>query len=104
MLQNPLCSFWQDDLSKVWAGTHVKKAQVDKPKPGQVEMFPEIAPRVHQVTKGWLADDPEMKAIYPITPEIARQSVPIKEHTFQNSGYTIMEHKQTRLRWVKQIY
>jgi len=68
------------------------------------------------LTKGWLADDPEMKAIYPITPEIARKSVPIggigadgkvrygQENTYQNSGYVVMEHKETRLRWIKQIY
>jgi len=80
MLGNPLCSFWQQDLSEVWAG------------------------------------DPQMKAIYPVTPEIARQSVPIgamaadgtirygEENTYQNSAFVIMEHKKTGLRWVKRLY
>lgn len=27
MLSNPLCSFWQDELSKVWAGTEVEQPQ-----------------------------------------------------------------------------
>lgn len=74
----------------------------------------EIAPKA--TTKGWLADDPEMKAIYPITPEIARHSVPIgaigtdgklrygEENTYQSSGYVVMEHRRARLRWINQIY
>jgi len=44
-----------------------------------------------------------MKTIYPITPQMARQSVPIEEHSFQKSGYVIMEHRETKLRWVKAI-
>lgn len=27
MLSNPLCSFWRDELSKVWAGTDIEKPQ-----------------------------------------------------------------------------
>jgi hypothetical protein len=98
MLQNPLCSFWAQELSEVWSGT-----QVEPPKP-KLELLPTqdiVAPKM---IRGWLADDPEMRAIYPISPEMVRKSVPVEEHPFDNSGYVIMEHKETRLRWVKQIY
>ena len=110
MLQNPLCSFWGKDISEIWAGTEIDK---EKPRQKQVEMFPNKPP---QITKGWLADDPEMKTIYPITPGIARESVPIggigadgkirygEVNAFQNSSYVVMEHKRTTLRWIKQIY
>lgn len=75
MLENSLCSFWEQDLSEVWAGTGVVTLESK-----QQELFSDKAralPRELVRGKGWLADDPEMKAIYPITPEIARQSVPI---------------------------
>ena len=195
MLENPLCSFWRQGLSEVWAGTEIKKpkqpqrkrwgttpeevrpeafaiepiyddrgiigfkvndpegsvirkraslvAEIHKEYPGisigeledarisyydyhaeiqlkprQTGMFPklEFGPPHIGTIKGWLADDPEMKAIYPITPEIARQSVPIgaldangqiiygEQNIYQNSGYVVMENKETRLRWIKQIY
>lgn len=101
MLENSLCSFWGQELSEVWSGT-----EVEPPKPQKTpQLFPlqdiTLGPKM---IRGWLADDPEMRAIYPITPEMARKSVPVEEHPFDNSGYVIMEHKETRLRWVKQIY
>ncbi len=102
MLDNPLCSFWNEELSEVWAGTVVEPPK-PKPKKPDDEIFP-LSLFTQTKTKGWLADDPEQKAIYPITPEIATQSVQIEDHLFQKSGYVIMEHKQTRLRWLKQIY
>ena len=102
MLDNPLCSFWNEELSEVWAGTAVEPPK-PKPKKPDDEIFP-LSLFTQTKTKGWLADDPEQKAIYPITPEIATQSVQIEDHLFQKSGYVIMEHKQTRLRWLKQIY
>jgi len=102
MLPNPLCSFWTDGLSEVWAGTKVEHGEEQK----QVATKPDETSKPDEVVvaKGWLADDPAMKQVYPITPEMARQSVTIEEHSFQKSGYAIMEHRETRLRWVKTIY
>jgi len=96
MLENSLCSFWGQELSEVWSGT-----EVEPPKP---QKAPQLFPLRPKMIRGWLADDPEMRAIYPITPEMARKSVPVEEHPFDNSGYVIMEHRETSLRWVKQIY
>jgi len=98
MLENPLCSFWGQELSEVWSGT-----EVEPPKAPQLFPLQDVVLGPKMI-KGWLADDPEMRAIYPITPEMARKSVPVEEHPFDNSGYVIMEHRETKLRWVKQIY
>jgi|GEM_PF-1329475 len=110
MLGNPLCSFWQQDLSEVWAG-----AGIDKPQK-QARLSRSEMALPGEAAKGWLAGDPQMKAIYPVTPEIARQSVPIgamaadgtirygEENTYRNSAFVIMEHKKTGLRWVKRLY
>jgi len=101
MLSNPLCSFWADELSEVWAGTTVEEGKKQKQKPQkQAELFE--VPQVQ--TKGWLASDETMKCIYPITPEMARRANQVEEHNFDNSGYVIMEDEVTRVRWVKQIY
>ena len=50
------------------------------------------------------ADDPEMKAVYPVTIEMERRAKVVKEHPFENSGYVIMEDAESRLRWVKRVY
>jgi hypothetical protein len=94
MLENPLSSFWQDELSKVWAGT-----EIDKPT-GQVEMFS----TAHGMTKGWLADDPEKRTTYPVTPEMERRAIEVEQHQYQNSCYVTMEDPITRIRWIKQVY
>lgn len=61
MLSNPLCSFWGDELSKVWAGT-----EIEKPKTKQKGIWDEVTqilstkePRTK--TRGWLADDKEQR-------------------------------------------
>ncbi|GAH63288.1 unnamed protein product, partial [marine sediment metagenome] len=110
MMENPLCSFWEQELSEVWAGAEVEKPQKQSQK--QTSLFEDVA---KPVAKGWLADDPEMKSIYPISPQIARQSVAIgamgadgeirygEQNTYQGSAFVIMEHKETRLRWVRRL-
>lgn len=100
LVDNPLSSFWGQELSEVWSGTAVEQ---EKPKRQHLVETEEIVyPR--KLTKGWLADDPEKKTLYPITPEMARQSVEVEQAFYDNSGWVIMEHRQTRLRWLKQIY
>ena len=103
MLSNPLCSFWADELSEVWAGTTVEEGKPQKQKPKkQTGLFE--APQVPAATKGWLASDEAMKCTYPITPEMVRRASQVEEHNFDNSGYVIMEDEVTKVRWVKQIY
>lgn len=106
MVDNPLCSFWKEELSEVWSGTEVK------PKPQkQPALFDEVdqilAKHFPTQTKGWRADDPEMKADHPVTLEMTRRARVVEEHPFENSGYVILEAENelgARIRWVKQVY
>jgi len=45
-----------------------------------------------------------MRTLYPVSPEMERRAKLVEEHPFERSGYVIMEDKETKLRWVKQIY
>lgn len=104
MITNPLPSFWADDLSKVWAGTKMApKKPVGKPEPTQPELF-EPAQLARAQAKGWMADDPDKKLVYPVTGEMMSRGKQVEEYLFQNSGYAIMEDEVTRVRWVKQVY
>lgn len=95
MLENPLCTFWQDELSKVWAGTEVEK----QPKE-QIEMFPAGV----QQTRGWLASDPEQRTVYPVTMEMMKRSREKGQHKYENSCYVTMEDEVTGICWIKQVY
>jgi len=100
MLKNPLCSFWQEDLSEVWASTKVEGKSTKQQR--QPELFePEIA-APQSAIKGWLADDEAMKCNYPVTGEMQRRAREVEEHKFANSSYVIME--ADGIRWIKQIY
>ena len=99
MLENPLCSFWGQELSEVWSGTEVETRKTKQ----QPLLLPPLEMPT-KVTKGWLADDPEMKAVYPVTIEMERRAKVVEEHLFENSGYVIMEDAESRLRWVKRVY
>jgi len=104
ILENPLCSFWRQELSEVWAGAEVEKPKPQKQAPlfePDIELAPRLAPGK---LKGWLADDESMKCVYPVTPEMQRRGKQVEEHSFDNSGYVIMEDEITRVRWVKQVY
>ena len=103
MLENPLCSFWGQELSEVWAGTKIEEP-VKRPKQLFDDRSPLTLPRTLVRGKGWLADDPEMKAIYPVTIEMERRAKVVEEHPFENSGYIVMEDARTRVRWVKRVY
>jgi hypothetical protein len=59
MLQNPLCSFWCDDLSKVWAGTEVEEPQVDMFKVTSTIITPEMKKRAVKVDNGTDKRGPE---------------------------------------------
>jgi hypothetical protein len=96
MLQNPLPDFWSEDLSKAWAG--VNNLEPDLFGGEQQELL------VRHNFKGWRVDDPEMKAVYLVSPEMERRAVLVEEHPFQHSGYVVMEDKETKVRWVKQVY
>jgi hypothetical protein len=103
MLENPLCSFWGQELSEVWAGTEIEEP-VKRPKQLFDGQSLPTLPRILVRGKGWLADDPEMKAIYPVTIEMERRAKVVEEHPFENSGYVIMEDARTGVRWVKRVY
>jgi len=98
ILPNPLPSFWTDALSKAWA--NVDTTIATKPEAPQLELF---QPQLGK-PRAWHADDPEKQIKYVVTPQMEREAVAVEEHLFDNSGYVIMEHPPTRLRWVKQIY
>jgi len=103
MLGNPLCSFWQQDLSEVWAGARVEEKK--KPaKQKQPELFEQKIIAPPSVIKGWLADDEAMKCDYPVTGEMQRRARQVEEHSYSGSGYVIMEDEVTGIRWVKQVY
>ena len=97
MLKNPLPDFWCEELSKAWAG--VNNLEPDLFSPGA-----EPLKVGYHSLRGWYADDPKMRTIYPITPEMEKRARVVEEHPFENSGYAIMEDAQTRVRWVKRVY
>ena len=97
MLRNPLPDFWSEELSKAWAG--VNNLEPDLFGYGEQQDL-----LVRYNIKGWRVDDPEMKAVYPVSPEMEKRAILIEEHPFQRSGYIIMEDKETKIRWVKQVY
>jgi len=97
MLRNPLPGFWCEELSKAWAG-------VNNLEPDLFSLGAEPLRIGSHSLRGWHADDPEMRTIYPITPEMERRARVIEEHPFKNSGYVIMEDAETGIRWVKRIY
>lgn len=97
ILNNPLATFWSDDLSKAWAG-------VNNLEPNLFSLGAEPLIVDYHKAKGWLADDTNMKVVYPVTPEMERRATVIEEHPFQNSGYVIMEDRETRVRWIKRVY
>jgi len=97
MLRNPLPDFWSEELSKAWAG--VDNLEPDLFSPGTEPLIVGY----HNL-RGWHADDPEMKTIYPITPDMERRAKVVEEHPFENSGYVIMEDAETKVRWVKRVY
>lgn len=95
MLRNPLPEFWSEELSKAWAG-------VDNLEP---DIFGTQSLMIGSCSlRGWRADDPERKVVYPVLPEMERRAKVIEEHPFQNSCYLIMEDPQTGIRWVKRVY
>lgn len=96
MLSNPLASFWSEELSKAWA--HVDT--VDPVGPEQLDLFRPT----HRKPTAWHADDPERTIKYIVTPQMMTEAIVIEEHQFNQSCYLILEHPQTRLRWVKRIY
>ena len=95
-LQNPLPSFWSDGLSRAWE--HLETfADTTAP---ELDLF---VPK-HGKPRAWHVDDPGKEIKYRVTPQMEREAVVVEEHLFHNSGYVIMEHPPTRLRWVKQVY
>jgi len=100
ILKNPLPDFWCDDLSKAWAGVNNLEPNLF------TSLGAEPLPLIvgYHNLKGWHADDPEMKTIYQISPEMERRASIIEEHPFEHSGYVVMEDKETKIRWVKQVY
>ena len=100
MLKNPLPEFWTDDLSKAWAGVNTLEPDLFTTTFGAEPLVISY----YRKAVGWLMDDPAMRTVYPVTPEMERRAVEIERHEFQNSCYAIMEHRETRIRWVKQVY
>ncbi len=99
MLENPLCDFWCDDLSKVWAGTEIEERKQRQ------EKLPVISEGfVVSGAQGWLASDPEQRVVYPVTSQMQRRAKQVDEYLFQGSGYAIMHDELTQIRWVKQVY
>jgi len=100
MLENPLCSFWTEELSEIWSGTDVKQ---ETKKPKQEDLFKDIeglleAKRV--VTRGWRADDPERKTDQSISHDMIRRGRWVEDV----GGYIIMEAENEQgitMRWVK---
>lgn len=101
MLSNPLCSFWGDELSKVWAGTEVEKPQKKQKELWETQVD-QILAQPPQKLKGWLAIDPEKRIAYRVTEAMERRAQQVEDHMFEGSGYTIME--ADGIRWVKQVY
>ncbi|MBW2673835.1 MAG: hypothetical protein JRD89_10550 [Deltaproteobacteria bacterium] len=97
MLQNPLPSFWSDELSKAWAG-------VDTLSEPQLELFRPPSLEYGRKVVAWHADDADMRLCYVVTPQMEREAIVVEEHQFDQSCYLIMEHPPTRLRWVRQVY
>lgn len=95
---NPLPSYWCGDLSRAWAGFQ-EQQQVLSTQPASVELLP-----FETVTKGWRADDPEMKTIHDVSPEMMKRGRQVDQHFYQKSGYVILEDEETRIRWIKQVY
>lgn len=104
MLENPLCSFWGQELSEVWSGT-----EIEPPKPGQTKLIISeelIMPR--EITMGWLASDESKKTVYPVSREMKRRSEEVQEEgfctTYQNHGWVVKEDPVTQIRWLEEVY
>jgi hypothetical protein len=97
ILENPLPSYWCDDVSKAWAGFQDQQLPLTH-LPREVEVS------IDRVTKGWRVDDPEMKTTYPVSVEMLKRGKVVEEHPFQDSCYVIMEDGETGIRWVKRVY
>lgn len=96
MMSNPLASFWTEELSKAWAGHNNLVPNLQSP-------WSEVglSPLSLRITKGWLANDPDMRLTQGITLEMERRARIVEEHPFQNSCYVIME--TDGVRWVKEL-
>lgn len=93
MLQNPLPSFWSEDLSKAWAGVDTLLP------PDQLGLFAPPKAKYGE-KKGWHADDPDHKMAYVVTPQMEREAIIVEPHYFEHSTAHIMEHPPTRIQWV----
>ena len=111
LLTNPLCSFWNDELSKAWSGVDATfpnaPASLFSP---QVTMPAKIPTTTTQkgidAPKGWKADDLTEQPVHHVTYDMISRATPVpgREYSFEKRGYIIMEDSETKIRWIRQIY
>jgi len=100
LLRNSLCTFWNDELSRAWSG--VDTIELENTTAKQLSFDRAVLPRVEY--KGWLKDDADRKAIYPISPEMMKRAREVERHYFDAHGWVEMEDPITGIVWLKQVY
>ena len=106
MLKNPLCSFWSDGLSEVWAGAEIEPQEA---KTKQIGMFPGeiVLAEIHGVRKGWKVgeDDGIIKdergEYFVVTEAMERRRIEVKRSKFEHSLYITYLDPITQIYWVE---
>jgi len=102
MLQNPLCSFWTEGLSEIWAGTEIEEAKPKQPKQlWETEVAQLLAQVPQKQLRGWLATDPEKRIVYRVTEAMERKAIVIRERHFINRSIYTME--ADGIQWLKDV-
>ncbi len=108
LLENPMPSFWTQELSLVWAGTSMKTDKKSS------EPIQSTLPVQGEIT-GWHSDDPGKALTVVVTPEMEGRAIERggiddkgnivpEPNYYGGAGYVVMEDPFAQVRWLKRVY